>query len=125
VDHPGAAAVLSDGARPADVGSVSVSARRWLAWVAVTFATLPASACLWFIGAMSAGGGEIYDPPPPFFVDLGIPGGWEAIACAPTVVGGVVGYVALRRRSRGLVVTALMAAFVVAAVGIFAILAID
>ena len=116
---------LSHGGRPADVPRVSLSARRWGVWLAVTFATLPASACLWFIGGMSAGGGEIYDPPPPFFVDPGVRGGWEAIACAPTVVGAAIGYVALRRRSRGLVVTALIAAFVVAAVGIFAILAID
>jgi hypothetical protein len=30
-----------------------------------TLATLPASASLWFVGAMSAGGGEVYDPPAP------------------------------------------------------------
>jgi hypothetical protein len=62
-------------------------------WVVATLATLPASALLRFVGAMAAGGGETYDPPPRPFVDPGIPGGWELIAASPTVIALVGGFI--------------------------------
>ena len=74
-----------------DDGSVTVSRRTWTWWIVGTLATLPASALLWFVGAMSAGGGEDYDPPAPAIVDSGIPGVWVAIALVPAwlaLVGG-------------------------------------
>jgi hypothetical protein len=88
-------------------------------------ATVPASALLWFVGAMAAGGGEVYDPPPPAFVDPGIPGGWEVIAAIPTLIAGVGGFLGIRLRWRGLSVFALWAPFLLAIMGVFAILAID
>jgi hypothetical protein len=94
-------------------------------WLVVTLLTVPASAVLWFVGAMSAGGGEIYDPPPPFFVDPGFPGGWAMLASLPTAIAAIGGFVAIRRQRRGLLTFALCAPFVLVLLGIFAILAID
>lgn len=88
-------------------------------------ATLPASAILWFVGAMSAGGGEVYDPPAPAIVDPGIPGVWVAIALAPTWLALVGGFLAIRSEWNGLFVFSLTAPYVVALLGAFAILAID
>jgi hypothetical protein len=74
---------------------------------------------------MAAGGGEIYDPPPPAFVDPGIPGGWELIAASPTLLALVGGFIGIRWHRRGLFVFALSAPFVLVVLGVFSILAID
>ena len=94
-------------------------------WMVGTLATLTASAFLWFVGAMSAGGGEVYDPPAPGIVDPGIPGVWVTIALAPTWLALVGGFLAIRRERDGLFVFSLTAPYVVAVLGVFAILAID
>jgi hypothetical protein len=108
-----------------DDGSVAVSRRTWIWWIVGTLATLPASASLWFVGAMSAGGGEDYDPPAPGIVDPGIPGVWVAIALVPTWLALGGGFLAIRREWGGLFVFSLTAPYVVALLGVFAILAID
>jgi hypothetical protein len=102
-----------------------VSRGTWAWWTVGTLATLPASAILWFIGAMTAGGGEDYDPPAPAIVDPGIPGVWVAIALAPTWLALVGGFLAIRSEWHGLFVFSLTAPYVVALLGAFAILAID
>jgi hypothetical protein len=102
-----------------------VSRRTWVWWSLGTLATLPASAFLWFVGAMAAGGGEIYDPPPPAFVDPGIPGGWVVIALSPTWLALACGFLGIRHRWKELFVFALTAPYLLAIIGAFAILAID
>jgi hypothetical protein len=104
---------------------VDASRRRWGIWIVTTLATLPASALLWFVGAMAAGGGEIYDPPPPVFVDPGVPGGWELIAASPTLIALVGGFIGLHRRRPGLFAFAMAAPFMLVVLGVLAILAID
>jgi hypothetical protein len=94
-------------------------------WIVGTLATLPASALLWFVGAMAAGGGEAYDPPAPALVDPGIPGAWLVVSVAPTWLAAVGGFLAIRSHRRGLFAFTLAAPYVVALLGAFAILAID
>jgi hypothetical protein len=108
-----------------DSVSMRVSRRTWAWWIVGTLATLPASAFLWFVGAMGAGGGEVYDPPAPAILDPGIPGVWVAIALAPTWLALAGGFLAIRSEWNQLFVFSLTAPYVMAALGVFAILAID
>ena len=101
------------------------SRRIWAFWIVGILASLPASGLLWFVGAMAAGGGEIYDPPPPAFVDPGIPAAWVLIALSPTLLALVGGYLGIRHRWNELFVFALTAPYLLAIIGAVAILAID
>jgi hypothetical protein len=95
-----------------------------------TLASVPASAFLWFVGGMAACGGEVYDTPPGSLgdrfcgslVDPVVP--WASIAAVPIAVAGIGGLIAIRIRSRRLLVIALTAPFVMAGVGTLAALAI-
>ena len=63
--------------------------------------------------------------PAPTIVDSGIPGVWVAIALVPTWLALAGGLLAIRREWDGLFVFSLTAPYVVALLGVFAILAID
>jgi hypothetical protein len=103
-----------------------LSRRTWAFWIVGSLATLPASGLLWLVGAMAAGGGEIYDPPPPpAFVDPGFPGAWVLIALSPTLLALVGGYLGIRHRWNELFMFALTAPYLLALIGVVAILAID
>jgi hypothetical protein len=91
---------------------------------------VPASAFFWFVGGMAACGGEVYDTPSGSlgdrfcgsFVDPVVP--WVSIASVPVAVAAVGGLIAIRIRSRRLLLVALTAPFVIVGIGTLAALAI-
>ena len=84
---------------------------------------MPASAILWFVGGMAACGGEVYDTPSGSLgdrfcgsvVDPVVP--WASIASVPFAIAAVGGLVAIRIRSRRLLLVALTAPFVLVGAG--------
>jgi hypothetical protein len=76
-------------------------------------------------GREAAGRGEVYDPAPPAFVDPGIPGGWVVIVLSPSWLALAGGFLGIRHRWKELLVFSLAAPYVLAIIGVFAILAAD
>jgi hypothetical protein len=102
----------------------------WGLWAAVTLMAIPASALLWFVGAMSSCGEEDYDTPSgsvgdrlcQTLVEPVVP--WLVLAALPFVMVLVGGLIGIRRRNRRLFVAALTVPFVLVVIAVCATLAV-
>ena len=102
----------------------------WVWWIAATIGALLASAALWLVAGQTWCGEETYDTPPGSTGDAlceamvrpVVP--WAVLAALPFLLALVGGFVGIRKRNRRLFRLALSMPFVVAAVAVFATLAI-